>query len=329
MPRPLKIFRHHDVLFVTTTVEQGLLLPANALVRLLILSCLARAQALFPVTISAFLVEGTHLHLLLVVLNPEDVADFMERFKTESAHAINALLGRRGRTVWCDGYDSPVLGNPEDVVRKLVYLYTNPAKDGLVPSIHQYPGLSSFPALAAQEKCFSFKAPRILRPTVKPLRKGRRLRASEYQKIADELSAEAPFCHSLTIEVEAWMDAFRIPESARPAFREDLLAQIALSEKGYQEERARLNKGYLGAERLAEGGFDLDYVSPTRHGRRTICICADRGRRRELIAWARELRAAGKAVLQRWREGDLSVPYPAGLFPPSLPRRWNLVPRSV
>ena len=193
MPRPPKVFRHNDVLFVTTAVEQGLLLPANPLVSFIILCCLARAQALFPVTVSAFIVEGTHAHLLLVVINPEDVADFMERFKTESAHAINALLGRRGRTVWCDGYDSPVLGNPEDVVRKLVYLYTNPAKDGLVRSIHDYPGLSSFGALTAEEKIQSLKAPRLLRPAVKALPKGRRLRATHYEKIAEELAADAPF----------------------------------------------------------------------------------------------------------------------------------------
>ena len=94
--------------------------------------------------ISHFLVEGTHMHLIAVVQNPDDIKGFMERFKTESAHCINRLLGRKKRTVWCEGYDSPLLLTADDVVNTITYIYTNPAKDNLETSIDNYPGLSSW-----------------------------------------------------------------------------------------------------------------------------------------------------------------------------------------
>jgi len=102
------------VLFVTFSLEQGLLLLANPLCLAIIKSCLARAQFKHPVTISAFVIEATHVHLILVVNNPEDIPGFIGYFKRESAHMLNRVLGRRKRTVWCEGYDSPdKVGKPK------------------------------------------------------------------------------------------------------------------------------------------------------------------------------------------------------------------------
>ncbi|MBX7143689.1 MAG: transposase [Oligoflexia bacterium] len=108
----MKYHPHGSVLFVTFSVEQGLLLLSNPLCEALIKSCLARAQFLYPVEICHFLVEATHIHMVLVVKNPDDVCRFVGYFKTESAHTLNGLLGREKRTVWCEGYDSPVILSP-------------------------------------------------------------------------------------------------------------------------------------------------------------------------------------------------------------------------
>ncbi|WKZ56141.1 MAG: hypothetical protein QY326_05220 [Bdellovibrionota bacterium] len=83
MPSPRKYHPHGSVLFVTASLEEGLLLVANPLCQAIVRTCLARAQFLHPVRICHFLFEATHVHMLLVVDNPEDVSDFMERFKTE------------------------------------------------------------------------------------------------------------------------------------------------------------------------------------------------------------------------------------------------------
>ncbi len=43
----------------------------------------------------------------------------MERFKCETGHAVNRLLGRRQVTVWCQGYDSPAILALDDLVEKM------------------------------------------------------------------------------------------------------------------------------------------------------------------------------------------------------------------
>ena len=52
--------------------------------RRLLQSYLSGAEERYSVKIFAFLAMGNHLHLLLVVENPEDVAHFMEDDKRET-----------------------------------------------------------------------------------------------------------------------------------------------------------------------------------------------------------------------------------------------------
>jgi REP element-mobilizing transposase RayT len=72
-------------------------------------SALAVAQNLHPVKVIGFVVMGNHIHIVTLVEDPTTVESFMERFKCETVHAVNRLLGRRQVTVWCEGYDSPAI----------------------------------------------------------------------------------------------------------------------------------------------------------------------------------------------------------------------------
>ncbi len=76
---------------------------ANPLSQAIVKSWLAAACELYPVRICHIIVEATHIHLVLVVINPDHVDAFFCHFKTESAHMINGLLGRNKRTLWCEG----------------------------------------------------------------------------------------------------------------------------------------------------------------------------------------------------------------------------------
>jgi REP element-mobilizing transposase RayT len=87
----VKIRKYHpnkSVLFVTFSLEQGLLLLANPLCEAIVKSCLARAQFKYPVKISAFIINANHVHLIIKVDNPDNVSKFMQYFKTESAHNV-------------------------------------------------------------------------------------------------------------------------------------------------------------------------------------------------------------------------------------------------
>ena len=134
MPRSNKVFFHGSIHFVSISVEEGFMFPPNPLIKELLKKCIAQAQHLYPIQICALLVESTHIHLLVRVIDPQDAVNFFGRFKTESAHAVNRLLGRKKRTVWCEGYDSPLVDDIETIKDKICLLYTSPSPRDLARS---------------------------------------------------------------------------------------------------------------------------------------------------------------------------------------------------
>jgi hypothetical protein len=320
MPSPRKVAINDTVLFITTSVEEGLMFPPNPLIRLILLNCLAKAQMHHPVQVSHFCVQATHLHMLLYVTNPEDVADFMERFKTESSHAINRLLGRKKRTIWCEGYDSPVMLKLADAQKKIVYLYENPAKDSLVDSIELYPGLSSWSNFRIGAK--TFKTHLIPRDYIRALPEGE-VSQDVYKKEARLLSYKKKAA-TFRIEPNAWMKAFKITDEAeQQQINDSIVNVLRIKEQEYREIRAKENRSVMGAHRLQAQKPGTPYT-PERDGKRMICHSMDRELRRDFIRAINGLIASGKEVLAEWRRGNLGVLYPPGLYPPSLPKRAEL-----
>ena len=321
MGRLRKIALNKTVVFITTSVEEGFMFPPNALIREIIIGALAKAQALYPLKICQGVVESTHVHLEAVVDDPNYVRGFMERFKTESAHAVNRLLGRKKRTIWCEGYDSPVLFTPEDVVDKIAYIYENPSKDGLEDRIELYPGVSWF-RYRAQESAV-LEAPLVPRSGFEKLPLGK-LTESDYQALARRLGRGRKRI-KFRLSPNAWMQCMGITEPKDMAeYHEKIDREIRLREEGHRAERVRTGRGVIGWRRLVATQIGQPY-QPDRCGMRTWCICADKEKRREFISWAKGLVVKGREVLERWRMGDRSVPYPLGLYPPSMPKTAELI----
>ncbi len=317
MPRLRKVFLHKQPILITFSVEQGLMFPQNKLIKTILLSCLARAQALYPVKICHFTVEATHAHILAVVINPADVADFIERFKTESAHAINRLLGRKKRTIWCEGYDSPALLTIADVIRYIVYIYINPVKDRLVNSIDEYPGLTSW----------NMWNNRHLKQRVKIIKRSSIQRCNmhvkcsqHYKNSAKNLSSRNIEYTKMALEPDAWMDYFGISEpSESNELNRRIKELVKNTESKIRMEHSKLGINVLGATELAASGVDLEYT-PERKGRRTQCISSDIKMRVSYLTAVKNMIHSGKEILRQWQNGDLSNPYPVGLFPPNFPR---------
>lgn len=292
--------------------------PCNPLMNLVVWSALALAQTHHPLRVVAVHMEGTHLHMIVVVDNPDDVKDFMERFKTESAHAVNRLLGRRKRTVWCEGYHSAPLLNEEAVLNQLVYLYVNPVKDGLVESISEYPGVTSYKML--RTNTLTRSCPRVRRSTLGFIKKRKRnLRG--FLSTKQQIEANSSETLVFAIEPKAWMGAFNIVEKERQdLIHNELFERIRAYEVASKSERAQARARVMGAERLMRQAIDPSYV-PERSGHRACCICpGDKELRKRFIQWVKDLIYEARMVYQRWKSGDFSVPYPLGLYPPSMPK---------
>jgi hypothetical protein len=324
MDRKMKYHPHGSVLFCTFSLEEGLLLLANPLCKAIVKSCLAAACQLYPVRICHILVEATHIHIVLVVINPDHVDAFFRHFKTESAHMINGLLGRNKRTLWCEGYDSPIVLTPTRALIAIAYLYSNPAKDNLEISIDKYPGFSSWKIF--QSGNFTRQWKRLRRPQFAPItRDANNIRG--YTKRAEELVAASEEVQTFTLEPNAWMEAFgyHSPEEQQ-RINEQLVARVRFLEERAERKRAREKKPVFGRARLIAQVFDTTYRR-RRNGRRMWCLSDKRSVRVDFIRYFKALMRKARAVRERWKLGDVTVPYPPGLYPPSMPKLVNTLGR--
>ena len=315
MGRPLKYHPHGSVLFVTMSVEEGLFLLSNPLCHLIITSCLARAQSLYPVRISHAIAEGTHIHLILVVENPADVHQFIGYFKAESAHRFNRVLGRQKRTVWCEGYDSPVVLTMVRSMVAIAYLYANPAKDNLEDTIDNYPAFSTWKMFNKGEHLKRWKAaPRNFFRALPE--DSHNLRG--YSKDAQRILSDSKGSHEFKIEPNAWLEAFGIVKTEdQDQINALLFERIKTLEARARKKRTKQGKRVMGRERLLAQPIDTLY-RPKRSGRRMWALSESRAKRVEFINFLKKLITEARRVRDRWRLGDFTERYPLGLFPPAM-----------
>jgi hypothetical protein len=98
-----------------------------------------------------------------------------------------------------------------------------------------------------------------------------------------------------------------------------LIERVRLLEQRAARLRVANNKRIIGRERLVNQVLDVTY-RPKRSGRRMWCLSEKRSIRVTFIRFFKELMHRARAVRQRWKIGDIAVPYPPGLYPPSMPK---------
>jgi len=317
MPRNRKLFVNKTVLLITSRVEEGLPFVASLFLNLIIWGILAKARKLYPVRVCHFMLMANHIHLLLVVEDPDDVAGFMRYLKVESSHAINRLLGRRKRTVWCDGYDSPIILTIEDVQRYIKYIYLNPIRAKLVTKICHYPGVSSWSLYRGNSRTVTCRA--ISRDSILPIPKGS-LNLREQSRFTQALIATSTEI-DFVLEPDAWIDCFTEPQQSNNGLSEKLNAQIFAEIQ--ESERLADTTKVIGRRALQTEPMDRKY-QPHTFGRRMICICSDKEIRRHYISWYKNLRDRASEVFKCWKRGEHSLSLPLGLLAPGNLRLTNL-----
>jgi REP element-mobilizing transposase RayT len=286
---------------------------------LILWSALGVAQSFYPLKVISFVVMGNHIHIIALVEDPTTVEGFMERFKCETAHAINRLLGRRQVTVWCEGYDSPTILTLDDLIEKLAYVYANPVRAHRTSSISRYRGQSSWAMFTSGEVTREVK--RIRRTFLAPIMQGR-VSVSERIHEASVVERQAKEVLSFTLSPDAWMIAF--PGQSTPAaINEKLLKRLKEieSEMAIVRERDLITLPSETAE--ATQPIDTPYV-PETFGRRMWCICRDVALKVAFISLIKSLREKARKVRLQWLQGNTSEVFPPGLFPTSYPILANL-----
>ncbi len=111
-----------------------------------VIYCLAVAAERFEIDVLDFIQMSNHVHDGIYDRHGNAPA-FYEHFHKLLAKCMNALRGR-----WENFFSSEQvcvvrLETREDLINKLVYIATNPVKDGLVARVDDWPGASGYRAL--------------------------------------------------------------------------------------------------------------------------------------------------------------------------------------
>ena len=307
MPSNNKIAIHNMPYFITTRCQENIPFTACVLVNFLLWSILARARQKYDLRISAAMFMGNHMHMLVVTDDPAQLASFVGYVKRETAHAINDLLGREKHTVWCEGFEASIVLSPEDVIKILVYIYTNPVAAGLVASVDEYPGVSTwrmFKNNQIEKKMRGFS-----RYTVTPLESLNPSNPEQDQYI-ESLICDSKFVNTFIFEPWAWMQCFKITKSKKPqALKKLILDEVTAREKQLKEERQE----FIGAEALKQMPINAPH-QPKKFSRKNVVICSDKSLRRFFLTWFFEQQKIARAARLLAALTGSHEELPAGFF---------------
>lgn len=224
-------------------------------------------------------------------------------------------------TVWCEGYDSPVILTIDDLVEKLAYVYANPVRAHRVGSIGAYQGVSSWNMFTSGQ--LSRKIKRIRRTFLTPIATGRVSAAVRLQE-ASFVGSQVTETLNFTLSPHAWTTAF--PNQITPErLQERVLRRLQEIEAQMAATRERDRISLPTEHEVSSQPIDYPYI-PKKFGKRMWCICNDISLRIAFISFVKNLREKARRVRLEWLRGDRREQFPIGLFPPSPPMLANILP---
>ncbi|HEY3568204.1 MAG TPA: transposase [Thermoanaerobaculia bacterium] len=264
------------------------------------LGILGRAQRQHEMAIAAITVLSTHFHVLLIVDDAKEVADFMRDLQSKLAREVNRLTGWRG-PVFERRYDMTVVTDEEAAqVERLKYVLSNGVKENLVERVCQWPGVHSAEALIHGT----------------PLEGHWFDRTRQYaaRNQGEELSREEyVFAESVVLSpIPCWAHL--------PA---DLYSKRVRSLVEKIEEEAVLARQQSGARVLGVKAILAQdpQARPTSIARSPAPLvhAATKAARKMFYEIYAEFVSAFRVAAEALRQGRRDVAFPAGSFPPALP----------
>ena len=243
---------------------------------------------------------------------------FIGYVKQESAHAVNRLLKRRKKTVWAEGYDSPPVLDLARFVESFVYCLLNPMKDNLVSNMELFKGVSSYKYFMRKEltrECLV-----ISRDSIPGLTNPHSPELENYSvmKVLKERNKEKI---TLKFDFYSWKNAFEETKGLTDEEAYNLLLNAVREKEKQISEELGIKAGTFKASKVHSM---LKVYTPKKYGKKMICLAKDIKKRIAYIRWFRVISERAKDVYRRWKKGDFSIPFPAGMFAPCQPRLANL-----
>ena len=283
MTLPREVLPGHFYLVTRRCTQRQFLLRPDAATNNNFLYCLAVAAERCQIEVVLPCAMSNHYHAV-VYDRRGNLPAFTEYFHKLVAKSQNALRGR-WENMWADEQVSVVrLTDYVDVLAKLVYVATNPVKDGLVDKVHHWPGVNGLAALLA----------------------GRPLVAT---RPAHYFRADGPMPETSTLELTV------PPELGdAEALRAALRAHVDQEEQRWAAERRRQGRGVLGRRAvLAQPWRGAPTTLEPRRGLRSRVASPNAWARAEALCRNRAFVAEYRRARAAWLTG-LRVEFPPGTY---------------
>jgi REP element-mobilizing transposase RayT len=285
MSVPRQILPGTTYLLTRRCAQRQFLLRPSRKVNQIVRFCLAYAAQRFAIRLHAYITMSNHMHIVATDIHG-NLPEFMHWLNEYVAKCVNAHLGR-WESFWAPGsYSAVRLIDPEDVLAKMVYVYTNAVDAGLVRSARDWPGAKSL-------------TEDLLRPPV------------EIRRPREFFRKNGPVPEKVLLRLDV-PDAL-VETAEDPVDR--LARAVEAREKEIRSARREHGLGFLGRRRaLKQSPFRRPRSSEPRRGLDPGVAAADKWHRIEVTQRLKAFRNAYREARQRYLKGDSSVLFPWGTY---------------
>lgn len=267
------------------------------------LGYLAKYAKRYQVKLYAFGIEGNHLH---------NVAHYPEANRSQFTRDLHSNVAKAverhtpeypGGRFWGRRYSGEFLPGPDDIEEYFFYTVLQPVKDGLVQSLREYPYYNCF-----HDAIYGIK---------------------RQFKVVNWTSFNAARRYDSSAHIRDHIEYVEIEYARLPGYenmsKKDyvklMLAKLHERETKLVQERLREGKGFVGRENLLKaprGSIPLHSKTSTRYSHRPRVLCVCPIRRHQYLNWYFGMLEAYRGSSERYREGELTVEFPAGTYRPFL-----------
>ena len=322
MPRRRRYIESNSLYEVVFRARRGLPFACLKVIELIIKSALARTQRDCKVLLCHFLWMANHPHILLIAKDAAQLVRFYGELEKRITDSLKRLLDMEYLDLW-EGRPSVIrIADMEAAIERVVYLYCNPSKAGLISSIDQYPGYSSWRQFQKTRSALSAriteKVPWIRLPDISRVPR-RNLSGRQDDFLARKMRSKASKFHRLTLLPNAWMKCFGIRGSKEIEQVNQNIQQAIYSNEGqYHVERLVQRKSVLGLNGLKQQPIMAAHV-PQRKSRKIFVIARDNDLRCAIIEATQRICELCYECYESYLRGCFLVRWPPGTFPPPLP----------
>ena len=299
MSRQLRHFEPGSVLEITTRTIHGryLLRPSKKLNRLVV-GVLARAAAMYGVSLHVFTFVSNHYHLILTIPNVATLARFMNYVNSNIAKEVGRLHNWKDK-FWSRRYSSIEVLDDDAQIERLEYLLSHGCKEGLVADPRDWPGATCVDALLEGKPVRGVWIDRTALWSAR--RRGKEVAESDHAK--DVVLHLTP--------LPCWK---KLDEQEQQQRVRQMLKAIAVQTK---KDNRKLGRKPLGAKKVLAASPHFCPDSPKKSpAPRCHTTCPERWA--EFLVRTRMFVDEYREAATQWLAGKTDVVFPAHCFPPPL-----------